>query len=102
MDAAWQPKKMEVLVKPPEELSLEALRGKGQQNGELLQPEVEKSNEGPVADSEILDQLVQMGFPVNGAKRAALAVNNRSTAEATEWVFAHMEDEDFNSPLEGS
>eukprot|EP00210_Caulerpa_lentillifera_P003073 g2935.t1 len=98
--SGWQPKKMEVLVSPPEELLLESLRGKGPQEGELMQPEAEKTGQSPNIDSEIVDQLVQMGFSVNGAKRAAIAVKNRSTEEAMEWVLAHMEDSDFNTPLE--
>jgi ubiquitin carboxyl-terminal hydrolase 5/13 len=50
-------------------------------------------------DAAIVQQLVSMGFSENGSKRAALAVNNSSPDEAAEWVFAHMEDADFNDPL---
>lgn len=40
-----------------------------------------------------------MGFTEAGATRAAVAVGNSSVEAATEWVFAHMEDPDFNTPL---
>jgi len=40
-----------------------------------------------------------MGFGENGCKRAALATGNSSAEAAMEWVFAHMEDADFNDPL---
>jgi ubiquitin carboxyl-terminal hydrolase 5/13 len=50
-------------------------------------------------DDTIVAQLVSMGFSENGSKRAALAVGNSGAEAATEWVFAHMEDPDFNDPL---
>jgi hypothetical protein len=40
-----------------------------------------------------------MGFGENGAKRAAMATNNTNADAAMEWVFAHMEDANFNDPL---
>jgi ubiquitin carboxyl-terminal hydrolase 5/13 len=40
-----------------------------------------------------------MGFSENGSRRAALAVGNSSAEAATDWVFAHLEDADFNDPL---
>ena len=42
---------------------------------------------------------MSMGFSENGSKRAAIAVKNASAEAAMEWVFAHMEDADFNDPL---
>merc|ERR1719272_1035041 len=50
-------------------------------------------------DEGILAQLISMGFSENGSKRAAIAVKNSSGEAAMEWVFAHMEDPDFNDPL---
>jgi ubiquitin carboxyl-terminal hydrolase 5/13 len=47
----------------------------------------------------IVSALMAMGFSENGSKRAALATNNASTEISMEWVFAHMEDADFNDPL---
>ena len=55
--------------------------------------------EAPVPDDTIVAQLVSMGFSENGSKRAALAVGNSGAEAATDWVFAHMEDPDFNDPL---
>ena len=43
-------------------------------------------------------QVMSMGFSENGSRRAAIAVNNASAEHAVEWVFAHMEDADFNDP----
>lgn len=49
-------------------------------------------------DEMILTQLLTMGFSENGCKRACIAVNNAGVEQASEWVFAHMEDPDFNDP----
>jgi len=50
-------------------------------------------------DDMIVMQLMSMGFTQNGSQRAAVAVNNSNAEAATEWVFAHMGDSDFNDPL---
>jgi ubiquitin carboxyl-terminal hydrolase 5/13 len=39
-----------------------------------------------------------MGFSENGSRRAAGATRNAGAEPAMEWVFAHMEDPDFNDP----
>jgi len=48
----------------------------------------------------IVAQCVAMGFSENGCKRAALATNNTSAEAAMEWIFAHMQDSNFNNPIE--
>lgn len=99
----WRPKKLDVQVKAPETLDLERLRSPGPQPGEDLLPEdapAAAAASGPVADEMLVAQLVGMGFSENGSRRAALAVNNASMEAATEWVFQHMEDANFNDPIE--
>merc|ERR1719274_141812 len=85
----------------PETLDLSALKATGLQPGET--PMAEEAAPPPAAapepDEAIIAQLVSMGFSENGSKRAALAVNNSNADAAMEWVFAHMEDADFNDPL---
>eukprot|EP00618_Florenciella_parvula_P039069 CAMPEP_0119494122 /NCGR_PEP_ID=MMETSP1344-20130328/18171_1 /TAXON_ID=236787 /ORGANISM="Florenciella parvula, Strain CCMP2471" /LENGTH=134 /DNA_ID=CAMNT_0007529601 /DNA_START=53 /DNA_END=454 /DNA_ORIENTATION=+ len=55
---------------------------------------------GLAPDPAIVTHLVSMGFTVNAAKRAAFATMNVGGEEpATQWAFAHMEDEDLNAPL---
>ncbi|PSC74028.1 ubiquitin carboxyl-terminal hydrolase 5 isoform X1 [Micractinium conductrix] len=114
----WEAKKMDVLVEPPAVLDLEPLRVPGgPQPGEQLQPEdpaggaaaaagggaaAAPAPPAPEPDETIVAQLVSMGFSENGSKRAALAVGNSSAEAATEWVFAHMEDADFNGPPPGA
>jgi ubiquitin carboxyl-terminal hydrolase 5/13 len=105
----WTSKKLDVSVFVPEELNLEFLRGNGIAVGEEPLPEdqhvvenVTKSVTTGVAavvpDEAIVAQVVAMGFSENGAKRAAIATENASADACMEWVFAHMEDSDFNDP----
>ena len=107
MDTDWVAKKIVASVPVPEVLDLEAHRSTGMLPGEEALPEEAAEAEVPAApiaaaptpDDAIVAQLVSMGFSENGSKRAALAVSNSSAEAATEWVFAHMEDADFNEPL---
>jgi len=100
----WTPKKMDVLVDVPKTISLEHMRAAGLQPGEI---ELEEDDSTAAAaqqpivepDATIVSALMAMGFSENGSKRAALATNNASTEVSMEWVFAHMEDADFNDPL---
>ena len=114
----WTPKKLDVLVPMPEETTLEHLRGKGLQPGETALPEEEPApaaatttgdasggggggggGGGVEPDANIVSQLMAMGFSENGSKRAAIATSNASAEASMEWVFAHMEDPDFNDPV---
>lgn len=105
----WTPKKLIASVPVPETLDLEHLRARGLQAGEEELPdaptetaETDTSATGPAAivpDPAIVAQVVSMGFSENGAKRAAVATQNAGADACMEWVFAHMEDADFNDPL---
>ena len=111
----WTPKKLDVLVPMPETVDVESVRGTGLAPGEEELPPADADEGGgggggsgsgaggepqaPVEpDASIVAQLVSMGFSENGSKRAALATGNSSAEGAAEWVFAHMEDPDFNDP----
>ncbi|KAK3270733.1 ubiquitin-specific protease ubp14 [Cymbomonas tetramitiformis] len=106
----WTPKKLDVLVDVPDTLNIENLRGNGLQADEVALPEAESAPAttgsyaqaaaaAPAPDEAIVAQLVGMGFSENGSKRAAIACGNSSAEASMEWVFAHMEDPDFNDPL---
>jgi ubiquitin carboxyl-terminal hydrolase 5/13 len=113
----WTPKKLDALVPMPETIDLGALRGVGLQPGETELPEMadttaaavpENPTDAPAVpaelesafepDPDIVAQLVGMGFSENGSRRAAGATRNAGAEPAMEWVFAHMEDPDFNDP----
>jgi len=107
VDTDWSAKKMSVRVVAPDELDLTAFRSAGLQPDEVAMPDDQPDAGGgggdarpaPMPDEAIVAQLVGMGFSDNGSKRAALAVSNSNAEAAMEWVFAHMEDPDFNEPL---
>ena len=103
----WQPRKIEVDIDMPEEISLNKYKGTGPQEGEKLVLEEEasgsaESNNAPAApaiDEGALGQLMDMGFGMNGCKRALTAVGGSNVEAAMNWVFEHNMDPDFNDPL---
>ncbi len=98
---------MEVNI--PMKLNMEDLRCTGLQPGEIEMPCDDNPQAGEstpmeeeellLPDESIVEQLVSMGFGVNGCRRAALAVCNAGVDQAINWVFEHMEDSNFNDPL---
>lgn len=100
----WQPHKIEVDIDVPEEISLQKFKGTGPQEGETLAPEEAKEEANnaqatPAVDEGALGQLMDMGFNMNGCKRALLAVGGSNVEAAMTWVFEHNADPDFNDPL---
>lgn len=102
----WQPHKIEVDIDVPEEISLEKLKGTGPQDGEALVPEEgDEATAGgsapaaPSVDEGALGQLMDMGFNMNGCKRALMAVGGSDVEAAMNWVFEHNADPDFNDPI---
>jgi ubiquitin carboxyl-terminal hydrolase 5/13 len=97
---SWEaPKKLDICVDvdPEAIFDLESLRGgKGLQEGETAQPELDEAAAaaaaGPQADPMIVSALEAMGFPTARCERAALAVNNGSADAAAAWLFEHMDD----------
>ena len=51
-------------------------------------------------DEGSLGQLMDMGFSMNGCKRALLAVGGTNVESAMNWIFEHNCDPDFNDPPE--
>jgi len=101
----WQPIKLEVNLDIPETIDLAKYKAMGPQDGESLVPEEqERDMTGPsIAQFEIseaaLGQLMDMGFGVNGCKRALTAVGGSDAEAAMNWIFEHNMDPDFNDPL---
>lgn len=94
---------MQVAVPMPEQLDLTALKGKGLQPGEKEMPTEDPSaataaDAAVEADELIVAQLMSMGFGANGCKKACIETKNAGVEAATEWVMAHMGDDDFNDP----
>eukprot|EP00980_Cylindrotheca_fusiformis_P017204 scaffold5296_cov215-Cylindrotheca_fusiformis.AAC.7 len=96
----WQPVKLEVKLDIPEELDLSAYKATGPQDGETLVPdEVAQAPSQPEISEAALGQLMDMGFGMNGCKRALMAVGGSNTEAAMNWIFEHNMDPDFNDPL---
>ncbi|KAG7673554.1 hypothetical protein KSW81_006756 [Nannochloris sp. 'desiccata'] len=81
----WSPKKLEVLVDIPDQISLESLRSRGPRPEEELQPQ----SAGEEADETLVAQLMSMGFPESKCKRAALSTGNKEVEAAMEWLLVH-------------
>ncbi|WAR15202.1 UBP5-like protein [Mya arenaria] len=93
----WVPKKLDISLGVLEELDISFLRGSGLQPGEEELPEAQQEqvniDEGTVA------QLVDMGFPLEGCKKAVFHTGNMGVEVAMNWVMTHMEDPDFGMPF---
>ena len=73
--------------------------------GKGIQPwEVELSNETspalPEFNATAMAQLEAMGSPTVRCQKALLATGNSDPEAAMEWLFAHMDDSDIDSPLQ--
>ena len=99
----WQPIKLEVNLDIPETIDLAAYKATGPQEGESLVPEEEDTSTVAPAQPQIseaaLGQLMDMGFGMNGCKRALTAVGGSDAEAAMNWIFEHNMDPDFNDPL---
>ena len=42
---------------------------------------------------------MDMGFSMNGCKRALTTVGGSDVEAATNWIFEHNQDPDFNDPM---
>ena len=109
MDTTWAMRKIDAEVPVPERLDLSHLRARGGlQTGETPMPEASTTPAASsgggveVPDEGIVGQLMAMGFSENGSRRAALATHNVNADAAMGWVLEHLEDPDFNSPLDES
>ncbi|KAJ6417267.1 hypothetical protein OIU84_003055 [Salix udensis] len=103
LEEGWVPKKLDVYIDVPDTIDISYMRSKGLQPGEELLPdgvpeaEVESSN--PVANEDIVAQLVSMGFNHLHCQKAAINTSNAGVEEAMNWLLAHMDDPDIDAPI---
>lgn len=109
VDSTWKQVKVDALVPMPEILDLSMYRGHGLQDREVLMVDNETSTSTETvetntitADESIVMQLMSMGFSENGCRKAAIATLNADVELALNWIISHMEDADFNEPIESS
>lgn len=58
------------------------------------------SNSSSVINEALLQQLVDMGFSVEGCKKALINTGNNNIEAAMNWVFEHQSDSDFDTPYD--
>ncbi|XP_075236962.1 ubiquitin specific protease 5 [Lycorma delicatula] len=95
----WVPVKLDVSVEMPDMIDLASLRAGGPQPGEENLPELQGSPPPLHLDSNILSTLVDMGFPVEAAKKAVYFTESSGIEQATNWVMEHIGDSDFLEPF---
>ena len=101
----WVPKKLDISLDVPELLDLEHLRSHGLQPGEELLPETSQMGSVTASvrsfefDASLLAQLTEMGFPLDGCKRALFHTNNGDIETTMNWIMEHMGDSDFAQPF---
>ncbi|KAF9526811.1 hypothetical protein CPB83DRAFT_857268 [Crepidotus variabilis] len=105
----WVPAKLDIpIILPPDQTLTftEAHFSKGLQPGESLLPD-----DGPSGGSSSAPQLPEfnavalstlegMGFPLVRCQKALMATGNNDAEAAMEWLFAHMEDDGIDDPIE--
>jgi ubiquitin carboxyl-terminal hydrolase 5/13 len=101
LGADWSPTKLDVSLQVPEVIDLAEFRGVGKKANEQELAEVVEGSAPEIHLNEnVIVQLVDMGFSVDGARRAAYHTRSDNDPEAAvNWCMAHMEDSDFNSPF---
>lgn len=98
----WIPRKLEVKIDVPDEIDLTHLKSLGPQDEDNIIPEESAKDEQPsqtVINENSLVQLMDMGFSMNGCKRALTVVGGNDVEAAMNWIFEHNNDPDFNDPL---
>ncbi|CAM4904693.1 unnamed protein product [Rotaria socialis] len=97
----WTPRKIDVSMDVPDEIDLSSLRATGLLSGETPMPDDdEKATLLPKEqiNEDLLEQLVSMGFSIEGCKKALVNTGNNSIEAAMNWVFEHQVDPDFDTP----
>lgn len=95
----WVPRKLDVLIDVPQQLMIEEFRGRGLQSGEVELPEGTTTQPAVNIDDSVVSQLVGMGFPLEGCRRAAYHTDGRGIEAAMEWALQHSADPDFATPF---
>ena len=100
----WTPIKLDVSLQVPQILDINELRGNGKKPDEQELPDEQESEPAQpeiTINEAIIGQLMDMGFSLDGSRRAAFNTKDANDTEAAvNWAVAHMEDPDFNSPFE--
>ena len=99
----WVPTKLDVpVVVGDQPFDLDAYQSPGLQDHEQLLPEDVSTSGAPsfVPNEGGLASLEGMGFPRVRCEKALHATSNSDAEAAMNWLFAHMDDPDIDTPLD--
>ena len=99
----WVPTKLDVpVVVGDQPFDLDAYHSPGLQNHEQLLPEDVATSGAPsfTPNESALASLEGMGFPRVRCEKALHATGNSDAETAMNWLFAHMDDPDIDTPLD--
>ncbi|KAI0935508.1 hypothetical protein AcW1_000029 [Taiwanofungus camphoratus] len=97
----WVPSKLDIPLNVLDALQLDDYQGQGLQPGEKEFPDDKGAVPSlPQFNEAAMAQLEAMGFPIVRCQKALLATGNNDAEAAMEWLFAHMEDPDIDSPIQ--
>ena len=99
----WVPTKQDVpVIVNDEPFSFDTYKSKGlQDNEELLPEDADAGSSSKWAPNEAaLSMLEAMGFPRVRCEKALHATGNEDPEAASNWLFAHMEDPDIDTPVD--
>ncbi|KAF2101863.1 ubiquitin thiolesterase [Rhizodiscina lignyota] len=98
----WVPTKLDIPVEVGDEpFAFDAYKSNGLQPGEEELPEETGSSSTKfVPNPEALSMLEAMGFPRVRSEKALHATGNADPEAALNWVMAHMDDPDIDTPMD--
>jgi ubiquitin carboxyl-terminal hydrolase 5/13 len=99
----WVPTKQDVpVIVNDEPFSFDIYKSKGLQDSEELLPEDADSGSSSkwTPNEAALSMLEAMGFPRVRCEKALHATGNEDAEAASNWLFAHMEDPDIDTPVD--
>ncbi|CAH1396675.1 unnamed protein product [Nezara viridula] len=95
----WIPIKLDVSVDMPNEVDFKMLGRHQRPPGEELLPEPVGPIAPPVLDQAVINGLVEQGFPLEAAKKAAYFTKGGGIEMAVNWLMEHIADQDLNDPF---
>ncbi|KAF2195428.1 hypothetical protein K469DRAFT_681743 [Zopfia rhizophila CBS 207.26] len=99
----WVPTKQDVqVIVDDEPFAFDAYKSNGLQDGEEPLPDDIDTDGAPkwIPNEAALSMLEAMGFPRVRCEKALHATGNSDPDAASNWLFAHMEDPDIDTPVD--
>lgn len=98
----WVPTKLNIPVEVSDgPLDMSDYLSSGPQEGEELLPDEPPAESAQfVANDDALNLLLGMGFPEIRAQKALHATGNQDPDSALNWLLAHMDDSDIDTPTD--